>query len=169
MMGRKLSIPVSLKMTELQHSILTRIATHPRTMLKIAIRSTILLLGYEGKPYSLISQELGVQVNTVKSWQNRWQEAYNELSQFDNKADLTKAIHLFFKDLARPGKPKKFTVSQEKQIIALACDKPINHGIQMTSWTNEMLVLTAQAKGIVKSISATQVRRILKNRAVTAT
>ncbi|MGB1241227.1 MAG: helix-turn-helix domain-containing protein [Chitinophagales bacterium] len=166
-MGRKYSIPVSLEMSELQLSTLQQISTRPTTTLKLAIRANILLLGYEGKPYSVISRELGVEVNTVKSWQSRWKEAQHMLNEQKNEADLKKLMYIFFKDLPRSGKPKKFTVSQEQQIVALACDTPRNHGIEMTDWTTEMLILTAQAKGIVKSISATQVRRILKNTAFT--
>lgn len=165
-MGRKLSIPTPLAMTNLEHSIINKISTRPTTTLKLYKRARILLLGYEGIPYSVISRELGIQLNTVKSWQNRWIFERNNLSALKTEADLTKGIRLFFNDLPRSGKPKKFTMAQEKQIIALACDKPSNHNIEMTSWSHEMLAITSKAKGIVESISSAQVGRILKNRAI---
>ena len=168
-MGRKLSNPRPLVMTNLEYNVIDQISTRPTTTLKMSRRARILLLGYEGKPYSVISQELGIQLNTVKSWQNRWiSERYN-LSGLETEADLTKGIYLFFKDLPRSGKPKKFTMVQEKQIIALACDQPSNHGIEMTDWSHEMLAITAKAKGIVESISSAQIGRILKNKPLTTT
>lgn len=166
-MGRKLSNPKALKMTNLQYDIIYEIATRPTTTLKMSKRAHVLLSGYEGKPYSVISQELGINLNTVKSWQKRWISELGNLSELKTGANLRKAMLLFFKDLPRTGKPKKFTVAQEKQIIALACDQPINHNIEMANWSHEMLALTAKTKGIVKSISSAQVGRILKNRAIT--
>jgi hypothetical protein len=168
-MGRKLSIPKPLVMTNMQYDVINQIATRPTTTLKMSTRARILLSGYQGKAYSVISQELGIDLNTVKSWQKRWILAQNSLSELETQAELTKGIQLFFKDLARTGKPKKFTLAQEKQIIALACDRPDNHNIEMTDWSHEMLALTAKTKGIVKSISSAQVGRILKNRDITTT
>lgn len=130
-------------------------------------RAKILLLAFENQPHSVISKSLGVSINTVKSWRNRWNESYEALSQIETESEMNKALYLFFKDLHRPGKPNKFTEAHRKQIVALACDKPTNHKIEMTDWSNEMLALTAQAKGIVDSISKSQVRRILKKGALT--
>jgi transposase len=165
-MGRKLSIPIPLLMTNLEHAVIHRISIRPTTTLKLSKRARILLLGYEGIPYSVISRELGVRLNTVKSWQNRWISERDNLSGLETEADLTKGILLFFNDLPRSGKPKKFTMVQEKQIIALACDKPSNHNIELTDWSHKMLAKTAKSKGIVESISSAQVGRILKNRAI---
>ena len=168
-MGRKLSIPRPLLMTKMEYDVIHRISTRPTTALKMSIRARILLLGHECEPYSVISRKLGIQLNTVKSWQNRWISERDNLSGLETEADLTKGIILFFKDLPRSGKPKKFTMVQEKQIIALACDEPSNHNIEMTNWSHKMLAITAKGKGIVESISPAQVGRILKNRAIKTT
>lgn len=163
-MGRKLSIPEPLAMTKMQYEVLLHISTRPTTTLKMCSRARILLLGYEAIPYSVISKELSIDVNTVKSWQNRWIAFEPILSEITTKADLIKGITLFFKDLARSGAPKKFSSAQEKQILALACDRPDNHGIEMTNWSHQMLAMTAQSEGVVESISPAQVGRILKNK-----
>ena len=168
-MGRKLSYPEPLEMTKMEHDIIHELSIRPTTTLKMSTRAQILLSGYEGKPYSVLSQELDIHLNTVKSWQKRWILERNNLSELQTKSNLTKGIILFFKDLPRSGKPKTFTMSQEKQIIALACDEPSNHNIEMTNWSHEMLALTAKTKGIVKSISSAQIGRILKNRGVKTT
>jgi transposase len=166
-MGRKLAIPAKLPKTELQISALKKYASRHSTPHQMSKRANILLHAFEGQPHSKISKELKVSVNTVKAWRKNWNKAYDELSKPETQKDLTKALHLFFKDLKRSGKPNKFTEVQTKQIVALACDKPTRHEIEMTDWTNEMLALTAQSRGIVESISASQVRRILKKGALT--
>lgn len=166
-MGRPLSKPSKLLMTELQYCAIKKITKHPKTTVKTATRAKILQLGYENKPHSIVSQELEVSINTVKLWRNRWDECQATLSNLDTETKLISGLHQFFKDLPRSGVPPKFTAAQRKQIIALACDEPSLHKIPMTDWSSEMLALTAKAKGIVDSISSSQVRRILKNGVVT--
>ena len=154
-------------MTELQYSLLEKIASRHTTGQQVSKRAKILLLASKGQAHCVIHQTLGVSINTIKSWRKRWTEAYEDINDSVTSADLLKVLMLFLKDLPRCGTPKKFTIAQRKKIVALACDKPIHHDIEMTDWTYEMLAITAQAKGIVESISESQVRRILKNRAFT--
>lgn len=166
-MGRKIAPAPILPMTGLQYSLLEKIVSRHTTGQQQSKRAKILLLASKGQAHFTIHQTLGVSVNTVKSWRNRWDEAYEEICKAETETGLSKALLLFLKDLPRPGTPNKFTEAQRKQIVALACDKPGNHQLEMTGWTHEMLAITAQAKGIVDSISESQVRRVLKNTAVT--
>ena len=73
------------------------------------------------------------------------------------------------KDAPRSGAPKKFTLAQEQAIVALACSKPRDYGIEMTDWNMEMLCNVAASKQIVESISTSQVSRLLKNTNLTTT
>jgi hypothetical protein len=166
-MGRELAKPSKLSMTELQYCAIKKMSNHPKTTVKTAKRAKMLQLGYENKPHSIVSQELGVSINTIKLWRNRWEACQANLSDFETESKLISGLHQFFKDLPRSGVPPKFTAAQRKQIIALACDEPSIHEIPMTNWSSEMLALTAKAKGIVDNISSSQVRRILKNGVVT--
>lgn len=168
-MGRKIAPSTKLPMTSLQYASLEKIVGRHKTSQQKSKRAQILLLGSQGQAHSFVSQTLNVSINTVKKWRLRWTNAYKDLSKIELEKDLLQALSLFLKDLARPGTPAKFTESQKKQIVALACDKPINHQIEMTDWTYEMLAITAQAKGIVASISESHVRLILKNAALTTT
>lgn len=166
-MGRKIAIAPKLPMTALQYSLLEKISSRHTTGQQVSKRAKILLLASQGEAHSVIRDTLGVSINTIKSWRNRWNAAYEATSESTTEADLLKVLMLFLKDLPRCGTPKKFTATQRKQIVALACDKPIHHEVEMTDWTHEMLAITAKAKGIVDSISESQVRRILKNGAFT--
>ena len=64
-------------------------------------------------------------------------------------------------DEPRPGNPGKFTPEQVTQILALACEPPEKSGRPITHWTAHELADEAQKRGIVASISASQVNRYL--------
>ena len=81
-MGRKVVPATKLPMTKLQHSELKKIVSRHSTGQQDSKRAKILLLGSTGEAHSIISQEVGVSVNTVKLWRNRWNEAYEEITLF---------------------------------------------------------------------------------------
>ena len=70
----------------------------------------------------------------------------------------------YLEDAPRSGAPKIFTLAQTQQIVALACQKPTEHGIEMTTWTHEMLAHIAISKGIVDTISSRYVGILLKKK-----
>ena len=55
----------------------------------------------------------------------------------------------------------RFPPLQRAQIVELACLEPVAEGLHITHWTSEDLASQAVADGIVPSISARTVRRIL--------
>lgn len=159
-----------IKMTVLQQSLLKAIGSKHQTGQQQSKRVKILLLAHEGKSNSHVKREIGVSLNTVKLWRRRWIDAYESLRKFEGFIDTGQAslwdyrqqLQYFLKDKPRSGSPKKISLSQEQQIIALACEKPSDFEIEMTDWTHEMLAHVAIAKGIVSTISSRQVGRILK-------
>jgi len=101
----------------------------------------------------------------VYLWIDRWQEHAVSLTALEDTADdkeLTRAIVRVLSDRQRPGAPPKFTEQQKQEIIALAADKPNNHGIPVTQWSHKLLAAAAAAKGIVPSISSAHTGRFLK-------
>ncbi len=130
------------------------------------LRMSILLLSHGGMNNSEVSRELNISLNTVKHWRRRWEENYNQLLELKGEEERS-YLKSFLKDSPRSGTPKKFTMAQEQSIVALACEHPRDHGIEMTDWTMEMLCKVAGSKQIVESISTSQVSRLLKNTALT--
>ena len=65
--------------------------------------------------------------------------------------------------LARPG---KFTPEQVTQILAVACEPPAKSGRPITHWTAHELADEVVKRGIVTSISASQVSRFLREAAL---
>lgn len=136
-------------------------------------RLQIILQGIEGISKYRSRKILGVSRDVVNLWRSRWQDsicmllkASEEDSTKDSLKDheLVKLLKSVLTDQPRSGTPKRITLSQEEQIVALACDSPQNHGVEMTNWTHEMLAHVAKASGIVKTISASHVRNILKKK-----
>jgi transposase len=119
-----------------------------------------------------IVRDLSISYNTVKTWRTRWTEFYPAILTYEkgltgegvSDSALIIKILSYLEDAPRSGAPKTFTLSQTQQIVALACQKPTEHGIEMTTWTHEMLAHVAMSKGIVESISSRYVGVLLKKK-----
>ena len=89
---------------------------------------------------------------SVSNWMNRWIDDPPE-----NKHDIRE----WLKDHPRSGAPCRFSIDQRTQIIALACEKPEDHGLPVTTWTSEEIRQALIKKNIVHNISRRHVSRIL--------
>jgi len=150
--------------TERQQKVLQDIA-HSRTApLHLTQRAPIILRAFERTDNQDIAAEIDLNRNSVGVWRRRWAEAWERLTIIEctgTQADLRRAIETVLSDEPRPGNPGKFTPEQITQILALACEPPSKSGRPITHWTAQELADEAQKRGIVTSISATQVNRYL--------
>ncbi len=171
-MGRGQAPAAAISMTLMQRKLLEEIALKHSTPQQKAKRANILILANQGYSNAHIKREIGTSLNTVKEWRKRWLSTSEELTKYENYfnqgqfslLDYRKRVIELLTNQTRSGAPKTITLSQEQQIIALACEEPVDHQIEMTDWTHEMLAHVAVAKGIVASISSRQVGRILKKK-----
>ncbi len=74
------------------------------------------------------------------------------MNAMDDK-ELERLIVELLGDRERSGAPVKFTAEQVTQIVALACEDPVESNRPINSWTNRELATEAQLRGIVESIS----------------
>ena len=153
----------AISMTDGQVQILEQLTRAHKTSQQISMRAQLLLLAHQGQSNSAIKRSLGIALNTVKSWRKRWLDAYEELLSYESSSELSQAIEALLKDLPRSGAPETISLAAKQQIMALACEEPSRYGLQMNSWTHEMLAKVAIAQGIVPRISGRHVGRILKN------
>ena len=116
----------------------------------VVVRAKIILFADEGMQHQEIAQALGIRNNTVTTWIARWKVT----------SDIPAANRLH--DLPRPGAPDKFTPEQLCQIIAVACEKPEDHGRPVTHWTLWELAEVVVEEGIVDSISRSHLGALLK-------
>jgi len=121
---------------------------------RLVIRAKIILGSSDNKSISTIASELGVSYNVVSKWIERW--IYSP----------EKECAARLKDLPRSGSPDTFTAEQVCKIIAICCEPPIDHGCHITHWTHRELANKVIEKGVVYTISTSEIGRILKEASI---
>ncbi|MGW7256840.1 IS630 family transposase [Streptomyces sp. NPDC054834] len=114
------------------------------------VRSRIVLLAARGRPNARIAVEVGVHVDTVRTWRGRF-------------ADLGLSG---LADRRRSGRPAAFTALQTAQVKALACQLPAEAGAPLSRWSCPELAREAVARRIAPALSASTVRRWLGQDAI---
>lgn len=135
-----------------ERKILLQLVNQRTTQQAMATRARIILLADEGVQHQEIARQLDIRNNTVSLWTARW------------RAMADKPVKDRLTDAPRPGAPDKITPEQLCQIIAIACEKPEDHGRPITHWTHRELAQAVIEKGIVESISASHLGTLLKKR-----
>jgi transposase len=151
--------------SERQQKVLRKLSTATTKAKRLVQRATIILLAFSGLANQDIAQQVGLGRNQVGIWRRRWQQAFDNLIRIECSDDppaLRKAIEDLLEDEPRPGCPGKFTAFQLTLLLALACEPPEKSGRPITHWTAKELAQEAIARGIVDSISPSQVNRYLR-------
>jgi transposase len=151
--------------SERQEKVLRKLSTATTVAKRLVQRATIILLAFSGVANQDIAKQIGLGRCQVGIWRRRWQNAFAKLIRIEcseGPPALRKAIEDLFSDEPRPGCPGKFTAEQLTQLIALACEPPEKSGRPITHWTGKELAEEAIARGIVDSISPSQVNRYLR-------
>jgi transposase len=158
-----------LTITERQQDILLTLRNAVTAPSHLRQRATIILLAFDGLRNQDIAEEIGLGRRQVGRWRRRWAKAWSGLIDLEcreTKADLRRAIEALLTDEARPGAPGKFTPEQVTQILAVACEPPEKSGRPITHWTAYELADEVVKRGIVASISTSQVGRYLREAAM---
>jgi transposase len=152
--------------TERQQVVLRKMSTATTVAQRLVQRATIILLAFAGLTNEAIAAQVGLERHQIGLWRRRWQRAFNDLVRIecteDAPAALRHAIEGVLTDEPRPGSPGKFTAEQITLLFALACEPPGNSGLPITHWTGAELAAAAVQRGLVESISASQVNRLLR-------
>jgi len=154
-----------IRITERQQKVLRDIAHSRTAAVRLVQRATIILMAFDKIDNQDIAGEIELNRNAIGRWRRRWAQAWRRLIEVEctgSQADLRRAIEKALSDAPRPGNPGKFTPEQVVQILALACEPPDRSGRPITHWTSHELADEARKRGIVASISASQVYRYLK-------
>src|SRR3954453_6298496 len=142
--------PFVIVLTAAEETVLTARARHARTEHRARLRARIVLAAAGGASNTAIAAELGVCVDTARTWRRRFAaEGMEGLA-----------------DRPRTGRPHIFTAVQTAAITALACTLPAETGIPLSRWSSTELAVEAITRGIVASISASTVRRWLARAAI---
>jgi transposase len=155
--------------TERQQEVLLSLSRSRTKALALAQRASVILLAFEGLDNQAIADRLDLGRHQVGLWRRRWQRGFDRLAALEcleGQAALRRAIEQALRDKPRPGCPGKFTAEQLTLLLALACEPPEKSGRPITHWTGSELADEAQKRGLVESISASQVNRYLRQAAL---
>ena len=159
-----------IRMSARQRIILDQIKNARTSKRGHAERALILLMSDEGHSILRISRELSICREKVAQWRNRWLASEPGLARAEREAisdaDYCKRIVAILNDAPRSGCPGKFTPEQIRQIIAVAKESPKIDGSPIRQWSLSSLTKEIIARGIVKSISVSQVQVYLKQERV---
>ncbi|MDQ7060597.1 MAG: helix-turn-helix domain-containing protein [Sulfurimonas sp.] len=135
-----------------QKETLEKLLKKQSTPQNIARRAKIILLTNNAKEsYTSIASTLGIGSCDITKWTKRW------IERSDIKDNLER-----LQDNPRSGRPSGITPEQWCQIMALACEKPENHGVPLTNWSHSTLTREIIKQGIVETISQSHVGDFLK-------
>jgi hypothetical protein len=151
--------------TERQQDILRQMVRSRSCPQGLARRGQIILLAFDGWQNGRIADHLGCERHAVGIWRRRWADALDTLVRIECLEDasaLRAAIEGVLSDGPRSGCPGTFAPDQVARIIAVACEPPADSGRPVTHWTATELAEEVVARGVVPSISARHVGRLLK-------
>jgi transposase len=158
-----------ITITESQQEILRIFSRSTTAPSRLRQRASIIMLAFDGLLNEDIAERIGLTHRQVGRWRRRWANAWNRLIDIEcgeSRAALRRAIEAVLSDEPRPGAPAKFTPEQVTQILAVACEPPEKSGRPITHWTALELTDEVLARGIVSSISPSQVSRYLREAAL---
>ncbi len=129
-------------------------------------RATIILCGSVGKTNLEIKDELDIDRILVSRWRTRWAESQERLlamEQEEQGVAYQRLIEQVLSDAPRPGAPPKFTAEQICQIMNVACESPQENELAFSHWSLSSLADELAKRGIVESISTSQLQVFLKS------
>lgn len=158
---------LTLTLSERQRAILERWRRNKAdTPARLVERCTIILLSADGVSNEEQGRRLDVDRQRVRRWRTRWVKSEERLAAAEregaNDKDLSNLVREVLADDPRPGGPPTFTAEQLTQIIAVACEPPVESGRPVTHWTPTELADEVIKRGIVETISPRHVDRLLK-------
>jgi len=154
-----------IMVTEKQLAILQQIANAPTAAVHHTLRARIILEAFYGKLNHDIATIVRLDRRQIGLWRRRWAESFDALVAIEcreTNAALSRAIRQVLSDAPRSGAPCTFTAEEVTQILAVACEAPENSGRPINRWTHRELTDEVIQRGIVPSISKSQVGSYLK-------
>lgn len=154
-----------IQLTDTMFNALEKLSNQPTIANGTVMRASIILLAFKKMSNIDISKIVGLDRRQVGLWRRRWRDSCEALLsiQFqESHARLVRSIIAVLSDAPRCGSPGKFTAEQLVQIIAVACEPPSQSDRPVTSWTGAELADEACKRGIVDSISTSQVNYYLR-------
>jgi transposase len=140
--------PIVLTASERER--LKKMAYGHKTEYRLRMRAQVVLHAARGRSNARIARETGLHLDTVRTWRGRF--AAHRLPALG--------------DRKRSGRPAAFTPLQTAQVKALACQLPAESGTPLSRWSARELAREVVDRAIAGAISASTVRRWLRQDAL---
>ncbi len=153
-----------IQLTERQYEVLQQIRRSTIAPQRLVQRVEVILMAFAGMLNATIAQKVGLTRKQVGLWRRRWQQSFEALVAIEcreTQAELRRTIEDVLSDAPRSGSTGSFTAEQVTQILAVACEPPEQSGRPIDRWTHRELAEEVVLRGIVPSISVSQVGRYL--------
>lgn len=150
----------AIQLNEKEQEELTRLTRRHRSEQQVVVRARIVLAAAQGLSNIQIARELGIHVDTVRLWRDRWAR-WQEIDQEKSTQEAT-SLAQRLRDAPRPGAVPTFTMEQRAQMAALACEAPAKTGRPISQWTGREIADELKKRGIVSQISPRHAARLLK-------
>jgi transposase len=166
--GGMISMPgkaAKVTLTERQREILIELRDGGGVSPYLRQRAAIILLAFEGLRNNEIAEEVALGQRFVGRWRRRWARGWSGLVDVEcgqATADLRRSIERILTDRPRSGARPKFTAEQVERVLAVAREPAEVSGRESAYWSAHGLAAEVVRRGIVASISASQVRRYLR-------
>lgn len=158
--------PTPIELTAQQQALLEQIVrtyTNPHWLVQ---RADIILTIAGGTNNTQAATQHRVDRQTVRTWRGRWLAAAPQLLEAEvagaTNEDLLALIKDVLSDEPRPGAPATFTPEQIVQIIAVACEDPLDSERPISHWTARELTDEVMQRESVDTISVRSVGRFLE-------
>jgi transposase len=158
-----------IMLTEEQHTILQRIIRSTTAPQRLVQRARLIVLAFGGMFNGAIGNAIGLRRKQVGLWRRRWKQSFDALVAIEcreSQAALRRALEGVLSDAPRSGSSGKFTAEQVTQVLAVACEPADQSGRPIDEWTGRELADELIHRGMVSSISTSQVNRYLAEAAL---
>ncbi|WP_234017939.1 MULTISPECIES: IS630 family transposase [unclassified Streptomyces] len=137
-------------MTNAERERLKKTAYSHKTPYQARQRAAIVLHAARGRANARIARETGLHLDTVRTWRGRFADGGLPA----------------LADRKRSGRPARFTPVQVAEAKAPSCQIPAETGVPLSHWSCPELAAELTARGITDSVSASTVRRWLREDAL---
>ena len=137
--------PVLITLTDQDRAGLEVLARARKAPLRSVQRAWIVLAAADGQSNAQIAHDLGLHVDTVRTWRGRF------------AAEGPKGLA----DRRRSGRPPVFAATIVAEVKALACSLPAEHNLPLSRWSCRDLAGEAISRGITDTLSGSTVQRWL--------
>jgi transposase len=148
-------LPAPIEVTAEEAEALAAVVRRHTAPQQLVARARIILLAADGLNNCQIARQLGLDVETVRLWRQRWL-GWAGVSLADVGVEERLA------DAPRAGRPTRITAEQYCELVALACEAPSASGRPINQWSGREIAEEVVRRGIVAAISPRHAARLLK-------